>query len=156
MAVQTITYDDKQYLNQNIDIPATNKVQDTDMNEIKSVVNNNANELINLQAIELFNGSTIGTATLSDSAENYSYLEIFFEGANNFSSVKVFEPNNKNVYLIVGWLNNNTNGNIKIANVNISGTSITKMNYSAISYSTNSMTTDEENGITIRKVIGYK
>ena len=42
MAVQTITYDDKQYLNQNADIPATNKVQDTDMNEIKAVVNNNA------------------------------------------------------------------------------------------------------------------
>ena len=47
MAVQTITYGDKSYLNQNADIPATNKVQDTDMNEIKSVVNNNANELIN-------------------------------------------------------------------------------------------------------------
>lgn len=45
MAVQTITYGDKSYLNQNADIPATNKVQDTDMNEIKSVVNNNANIL---------------------------------------------------------------------------------------------------------------
>lgn len=45
MAVQTITYENKQYLNQNADIPATNKVQDTDMNEIKSVVNNNANIL---------------------------------------------------------------------------------------------------------------
>ena len=45
MAVQTITYGDKSYLNQNADIPATNKVQDIDMNEIKSVVNNNANEL---------------------------------------------------------------------------------------------------------------
>ena len=42
MAIQTITYGDKQYINQNADIPATNKVQDTDMNEIKSVVNNNA------------------------------------------------------------------------------------------------------------------
>lgn len=156
MAVQTITYDDKQYLNQNADIPATNKVQDADMNEIKSVVNNNANELINLQAVELFSGTTADTVTLSDSAENYSYLEIFFEGANNFSSVKVFEPNNKNVYLISGWLNNNTNGNIKIANVNISGISITKINYSAISYSANSIATNEENGITIRKVIGYK
>lgn len=48
MAVQTITYDDKQYLNQNANIPATNKVQDTDMNEIKSVVNNNAQELTNI------------------------------------------------------------------------------------------------------------
>lgn len=49
MAVQTITYGDKSYLNQNADIPATNKVQDTDMNEIKSVVNNNANEVENIQ-----------------------------------------------------------------------------------------------------------
>lgn len=47
MAAQTITYEDKQYLNENADIPATNKVQDTDMNEIKTVVNNNANELSN-------------------------------------------------------------------------------------------------------------
>ena len=47
MAVQTITYGDKSYLNQNADIPATNKVQDVDMNEIKEVVNNNAQELIN-------------------------------------------------------------------------------------------------------------
>lgn len=156
MAVQTITYDDKQYINQNADIPATNKVQDTDMNEIKAVVNNNANELINLQAVELFNGSTTGTVTLSDSSANYSYLEIFYEGANNFNSVKVFEPNNKNVYLISGWLNGNTNGNIKIASVNVSGTSITKINYSAINYSTNSIVTNEENQMTIKKVIGYK
>ena len=49
MAVQTITYGDKSYLNQNADIPATNKVQDTDMNEIKTVVNNNANEVENIQ-----------------------------------------------------------------------------------------------------------
>lgn len=42
MAVQTLTYGDKQFLNQNADIPATNKVEDTDMNEIKQVVNNNA------------------------------------------------------------------------------------------------------------------
>lgn len=47
MAVQTITYGNKNYLNQNADIPATNKVQDTDMNEIKSVVNNNATETSN-------------------------------------------------------------------------------------------------------------
>lgn len=45
MAVQNITYDNKSYLNQNADIPATNKVQDIDMNEIKSVVNNNASEI---------------------------------------------------------------------------------------------------------------
>lgn len=42
MAVQTITYDDKQYLNQNSSIADVNKCNDTDLNEIKSVVNNNA------------------------------------------------------------------------------------------------------------------
>ena len=49
MAVQTITYDNKVALNENPDIPATNKVQDSDMNEIKSAVNNNASETQNLQ-----------------------------------------------------------------------------------------------------------
>ena len=36
-----ITYVNKEYLYENGDIPAKNKVQDTDMNEIKSVVNSN-------------------------------------------------------------------------------------------------------------------
>lgn len=36
-----ITYADKSYIEQNPSIPVTNKVCDTDMNEIKSVVNNN-------------------------------------------------------------------------------------------------------------------
>lgn len=42
MAVQTITYDDKSFLNQNQNIADVNKCNDTDMNEIKTVVNNNA------------------------------------------------------------------------------------------------------------------
>ena len=45
MAVQTITYADKTALNLNPDVDAVNKCQATDLNEIKSVVNNNANEL---------------------------------------------------------------------------------------------------------------
>ena len=48
MAVQTITYDNKSYLNQNANIPNVNKVTDSDMNEIKTVVNNNASELTGL------------------------------------------------------------------------------------------------------------
>ena len=49
MAVKTINYDDKQFLNENSNIADVNKVNDEDMNEIKDVVNNNANELENLQ-----------------------------------------------------------------------------------------------------------
>lgn len=48
MAIQNITYDNKSYINQNANIPLVNKVSDTDMNEIKSVVNNNASELTGL------------------------------------------------------------------------------------------------------------
>jgi len=45
MAIQNITYDNKEFLNQNVDVPLINKVTDDDLNEIKSVVNNNATEL---------------------------------------------------------------------------------------------------------------
>lgn len=61
MAVKTITYEDKQYLNQNADIPAINKVQDTDMNEIKSVVNNNATELTNVINAEVYSTNEVKT-----------------------------------------------------------------------------------------------
>ena len=44
MAIQNITYDNKVALNTNPDIADTNKVTDSDMNMIKSVVNNNASE----------------------------------------------------------------------------------------------------------------
>jgi hypothetical protein len=57
MAIQTITYDDKVALNENPGVAEINKVTDDNMNEIKSVVNNNASEtstnttkITNLQA----------------------------------------------------------------------------------------------------------
>ena len=56
MAVQTITYSDKSYINENASISATNKITDSDMNEIKSVVNNNAGEF---SALETTINSTI-------------------------------------------------------------------------------------------------
>lgn len=48
MAIQTITYADKTALNENAGVNAVNKCQASDLNEIKSVVNNNANELTNV------------------------------------------------------------------------------------------------------------
>jgi len=48
MAIQTITYSDKQAMGTQPTIPDVNKVTDTDMNEIKNVVNNNATELSNV------------------------------------------------------------------------------------------------------------
>ena len=63
MAVQTITYTDKVALNENQSVADINKVTDDDMNEIKSVVNNNANE------------EWIGMEIADSSLSNYTYYE---------------------------------------------------------------------------------
>lgn len=90
MAVQTITYGDKSYLNENANIPATNKVQDTDMNEIKSVVNNNATETSsNTTNISNITGQILWTnpnpssaissaTTITLSSSDYDMLEVFY------------------------------------------------------------------------------
>ena len=97
MAVQTITYGDKSYLNQNADIPATNKVQDIDMNEIKSVVNNNANETSNNTTnVSNITGQILWTnpspsdaissaTTITLSSSNYDMLEVFYLQATSSS-----------------------------------------------------------------------
>ena len=63
MAVQTITYTDKVALNENPSVALINKVTDDDMNEIKSVVNNNASE------------EWIGMEIADSSLSNYTYYE---------------------------------------------------------------------------------
>ena len=49
MAIQTISYTNKEDLYTDSSIPAKNKVVADDMNEIKQVVNNNANEIPNVR-----------------------------------------------------------------------------------------------------------
>lgn len=58
-----ITYTNKVALNENADIPNVNKVTDDDMNEIKTVVNNNDDELIaiNTKLTNLITYSTTET-----------------------------------------------------------------------------------------------
>ena len=179
-----IQYTNKVNLNTNPQVPDKNKVSATDMNEIKQSVNDlydnklDADQVVNTQSnsqtdtyscdysndhFELKgtvlydnpSGSS-DNITLSDSASNYSCIEIFYEGAYNYNSTRIFNPNGKSAYLFAGWFNNNSSGNIKIANVNISGTSITKINYAALNYSSQNAYATEENAILIRKVVGYK
>ena len=47
MAIQKIEYQNKESIQSLPDVAEKNKVTDTNMNEIKSVVNNNADELAN-------------------------------------------------------------------------------------------------------------
>lgn len=69
-----ITYDDKISINENADIPAINKCQASDMNEIKQVVNENDDKIGELQpniiTAELVNQMSVtaqsGTINLTD------------------------------------------------------------------------------------------
>lgn len=99
---------------------------------------------------------TAGTVTLSDSAENYTYLEIFYRssGDNACGSVKVFSPNGKLVHL--GTIHYIADYDYaKFALVSVSGSMITfSQNYQIILKS-NGSTYSAENAIFITRVVGY-
>ena len=99
---------------------------------------------------------TAGTVTLSDSAENYTYLEIFYRssGDNACGSVKVFSPNGKLVHL--GTIHYVADYDYaKFALVSVSGSMITfSQNYQII-LKNNGSTYSAENAIYITRVVGY-
>ena len=99
---------------------------------------------------------TAGTVTLSDSAENYTYLEIFYRssGDNACGSVKVFSPNGKLVHL--GTIHYIADYDYaKFALVSVSGSMITfSQNYQII-LKNNGSEYSAENAIFITRVVGY-
>ena len=174
MAIQTITYTDKVALNENPNVAEINKVTDDNMNEIKSVVNNNAsetstntNDITNLKKLvptTLYNNSSgsNGSITLSDSVSNYEYIEILFReeetGTSVYKSLKLHNPNGKNVILdMVDFHDSKLIFNTKV--VAISDTTITNVRYKRYTI-TDSATWSpfgsNDNTIYINTVLGYK
>nr|DAQ62599.1 MAG TPA: protein of unknown function DUF859 [Caudoviricetes sp.] len=99
---------------------------------------------------------TAGTVTLSDSAENYTYLEIFYRssGDNACGSVKVFSPNGKLVHL--GTIHYIADYDYaKFALVSVSGAMITFNQNYQITLKNNGSTYSAENAIYITRVVGY-
>lgn len=91
MATQTIQYQNKVALNENAEIADINKCNASDLNEIKSVVNNNANELNNtndkFNNVMLWEGSELPagkTYTLTDNIYNYRFAIIEGQWGNKF------------------------------------------------------------------------
>ena len=102
----------------------------------------------------LYDGASNSDITLNDSAENYSYIEIFFNANNYYNSVKVYNPNNKNVYLSVNVVNADASYfQNKIALIN--GTSISNVVFNQNTVGS-SVATENANNIYINKVVGYK
>lgn len=99
---------------------------------------------------------TAGNATLSDSAENYTYLEIFYRssGDNACGSVKVFNPDGKLVHLgTVHYIADYDYA--KFALVNVSKTKITFIQNYQITIKNNGSEYSAENAIFITRVVGY-
>lgn len=114
MAIQNITYDDKSYINQNANIPNVNKVNDTDMNEIKSVVNNNATELSNLITsgtgyIKYNDGTLIcyGNSTISPSEARSAGGLTYYSGSSSVQLPVSFVDTN--IFITTG---------VEVANMN--------------------------------------
>lgn len=81
MAIQTIQYQNKVALNTNPEIADINKVTDNDMNEIKSVVNNNANLLHNLRGSGIYNNVDYN---------DFTDTGIYYMGENNTNSPSAY------------------------------------------------------------------
>lgn len=113
---------------------------------------------VSLSGKVLYNSAngTAETVTLSDSAENYTYLEIFYRSSvdNACGSVKVFSPNGKLVHLgtihyIAGF------DYAKFALVSVSESMITFSQNYQITLKNNGSTYSAENAIFITRVVGY-
>lgn len=101
---------------------------------------------------------TTGTVTLSETAANFSYLEIFFRNDNNrYKSIKVYSPNGKVVSLFSTSLDNNSASNIKYKDMTTSGNTISNIYTQTLQFWNGAWhNTDGNNVIYILRVIGYK
>lgn len=78
--------------------------------------------------VNLFSGDSTSDVPLSQSAANYSMLEIFYEGYNtaNPQSIRILNPNGRRVTLsVVETGGSPSQTRVRYSTYNISGTSIT-------------------------------
>lgn len=112
---------------------------------------------INGQVLYDNSTGTNGTVTLSDSAVNYDYIDIFYrDNDDTYSSVRVNKPNGKNadISTIERW---GTTLYIKQKRITISGNKITNGNATEANFTTAPKIgiNTTANNIYITKVIGY-
>ena len=122
MALSKITYTDKETLNEQPSIADKNKVSDDDMNEIKRVVNINADKVGDLDDLDTTNKNSIVEAIneLKD-GEIYSTSEI--------KTNKVW-INNKPIYRMVveEIVNSNTNAEYLLSSLGITNQDMIRIN----------------------------
>lgn len=84
-----ITYADKSAINENPGVADTNKVKATDMNEIKTAVNDNDTNISGIKGTLLWTNPSPTSSfasqsiSLSESLENYNFYEIIYKQGND-------------------------------------------------------------------------
>jgi hypothetical protein len=130
-----------------------------------SLDNVNYTSYVSPKPITLFSSSVgiSGTVTLSSSAANFAYFEIFLykDGVAGWWSVKVPSPDGKKVQVGTQYYANSSNVGLQLIGktINISGTTITSNDefYMNFNKSTGALANiGTQNTIKIMRVLGYK
>lgn len=121
---------------------------------------NDLNILNKILGTELYNNTTgsNNAITLSESAANFTYLEIFYRNNDNYyNSTKIYQPNGKTAYLDADYPYTSGEGYsyTKKTSVQISGTSITPINYVELTIMPTGASIQNKNNIYITRVVGY-
>lgn len=98
---------------------------------------------------------TYGNLTLSESAANFDYLEVYVTAGNRYSSTKVCNPNGKTVEVHVHG-GNSTNDWLFYGNWTVSGTAMNCTINNTYSHSDGAFTPNNTNELKIIKVVGYR
>lgn len=154
-----ITWADKQAMGTQPSIPDVNKIKDSDMNQIKSVINN-------MEPTVLYNNpsGSNSTISLSDSVTNYSFIEIYYKSNDDYVSSKKLIAQNGNtvLYEFQPQTSNEDALYLKLRVITINGNTISTRQGSngyyikEVFFSTNGYQQYANNYIYITKVLGYK
>lgn len=121
---------------------------------------NALNILNKILGTELYNNTTGSNSaiTLSESSANFTYLEIFYRNNDNYyNSTKIYQPNGKIAYLDADYpyTSGESYSYAKKTSVQISGTSITPINYVELTIMPTGANIQNKNNIYITRVVGY-
>jgi hypothetical protein len=149
-----ITFNNKTTLVDQPSVAHENKVIADDINEIKSVVNANADATVPVELYNNSSGTTGSINNLADDVSNYKYLEIFYSYNDARQSTKII--GNKASLIVHTTGNNQTY--ILFKEVTFSGTSMTVNSYQQWNnvWGTSNITASNTNGIYVIRIVGYK
>ena len=134
----------------------TTPISAENLNNNFDELNNKFNELVPTVLYENQSGSG-NNITLSDNISNYSFYEITFSrGGNGYNTIRMSTDFLTNICLMTSFYGGNLY-RIYMANISISGTSLTRNYGRYFNISDNvGLATGQESSVLIYKVIGYK